>query len=370
MVKLSPSGNMTELDRAVIDRLAHTRSELGYLSLYEAVEFEQPDRWRQHARARLAKMHVNPARPHAERQLIRGAIDRMVAVIDDMPIRTTSFRGLVGFVDLEGADGDLWIALDHAVECSLDLASRPRIAPLLPLLEAAAETGVVRCSTDSVVVDEWRAGAITEIASYRADVDTSQWRRKQGPASVSGLGQESVLQEDRFRSSLNQHRVEQLIDWVGDTLQTLHTRHRWQRMVIFGPAGVVDMLRPALAFAEPIIDGGHGILVRAPHDELGAHVHRALEGQRAERDKAVVTRLLETGPAEAIIGSPQTETALDEGRIDTLLLSDEDGDGSHQVKEYLIRRAFDTSSEVVVVTDLEAVHLLLAAGGIGGLLRY
>lgn len=200
----------------------------------------------------------------------------------------------------------------------------PHLAPLVAALDRGRPAGVLVVSHSDVRVLEHVLGLVDEITAVSLEPDTSEWRELKGPAAANpALAQHAAPQRDRFERRLEEHRLRALEDALG-SLASLASRRGWERVVVGGDRRLADRLAEAFAADRldvTVVDRNlHGF----PVAEIGDAVRPELEAAERRRESDLVSRARDaalSGNAGAL-GLPDVLTALQEGRVDHLLLAE------------------------------------------------
>jgi peptide subunit release factor 1 (eRF1) len=100
---------------------------------------------------------------------------------------------------------------------------------------------------------------------------------------------------------------------------------------------------------------------------LETPIAQAAERLDAERDAALVEKVLEAtrGGIRGSVGAQETEAALAEARVETLVLDC----GVSASRETMVRSALQSGAQVAAVSG-EAAEKLASGDGVAALLRY
>lgn len=367
-------GPMATLDGPLLSSLLHSHSEHGFISVFERVDYDDPARLRSHAHARLLEILAQLTGPEARVQRIRSAIARTQRALDQLPIRPMGHRAIAGFVDADTDGHGMWIALDEPVIPSVTLGRYPRIEPLLDIMISDTGVGVVRCSADTIVVDAYAHGSLSHVMSYRVPEGEGA-RLKQGPSRRAPMmHSESRVQHDAFARSMDRYTHDTLVTWCAQHLPNLVQRFGWNQLIVWGPADVVQGVEAAVGGSVDILLGGRELIVNEPHDQLCTRLDSVLARESHVRELDVVHQLVDGNRAHAVIGRPQTGRALQERRVDTLVLPatqpyEADNGDALAWREEMLRFAAGQQSDIVVVHG-EAAELLRSKGTVAAALRY
>ena len=367
-------GPLATLDGPLLSSLLHSHSEHGFISVYERIDYDDPARLRSHAHARLVEILTQLTGPEARVQRIRSAIARTQRALDQLPIRPIGHRGLAGFVDADTDGHGMWIALDEPVIPSVTLGRFPRIEPLLDIMIRDTGVGVVRCSSDTIVVDAYVHGTLTPVTTFRVPEGEGA-RLKQGPSRrAPQMHSESRVQHDAFARSMHRYAHDALRTWCMQQLPALIERFGWSQLITWGPMEVVQSVEAAVAGSADVLRGGPELVVHDTPDRLTARIDRVVAHHTQNHELEVVHELVDGNRAQAVIGKPQTGRALQERRVDTLVLpaaEEREADDAEALawREEMLRFAAGQQSDIVVVHGA-AAELLRSRGTVAAALRY
>lgn len=165
-------------------------------------------------------------------------------------------------------------------------------------------------------------------------------------------------------------------------------RPRLAQLLIFGASEHVRDFRDgaALSSAPSVETAGEADLISTPDGKLESRLEGAVERLVAERDGALIERVLEEarGGDRGTAGAQETLAALEEGRVDHLVLdaaraaaacsspvleAEEAVAGDGVGSEALARGALAGAARISIVSG-SAAELLAPVGGVAALLRY
>jgi hypothetical protein len=364
-------------------RLADWRPALGVISVY--LPLDPADRaraWHTQLRNGMAAvLGDEESLDHETRTALRATVKRIEARFDNH--ERTLPRGEVGFVEVAAEAGEeRWWATHITPESTATarFSDRPVVAPLLCLVEHGAPRGVALVSSERVRLLEWSPGHVDDLHNWELSVFSRDWREQKAPRvqdparaqAVSASGKEQY--EDRLADSRNRFLGEcrRLALGIG--------RERgWPELFAFGTAQQADRFRDGAETSPPIEPGAELDLISKPDAELLGRIEEAVKGHRARRERETVERVLAEaqGGRRGTAGPQETQVALDESRVELLVLSTDhaaraaeaDGDGREVAGEILVRSALAGGAQVCTVSE-EADELLSDVDGVAALLRY
>lgn len=364
-------GLLATLDAPLLASLMHSRSDTGFISIYEDIDPADPARARTHAHGELLAMLRSLTGPDDRIQRMRGAIARTQRALDQLPLRPHECSAIAGFVDADIDGHGMWIGLDTHVTASATINHQPRIEPLVEILSTASAVGVIRVSDDTVIVDSFRVDAIHPIARFRVPAGEGS-RLKQGPSTRQPQRRtSSSLQHDLFAKTMARYELESLVTWCTANLPSITATHRWNDTLVWGPMPTAGIVSRVLAEHCSVMHAGPAVLVHERNEILARRVTAMRNDQSQHSDAQLVQRLVRGDTSAAVIGEPQTIRALDERRVTALIMASVGRINSDAVssREAMLRSAAAQGSDIRIVHG-DAADLLTAHGGVAATLRF
>lgn len=352
--------------------LAEWESPHGVVSVYLRVDpGDRGAGWRTVLRNGLGALReAGDGLDHERKMALRATAERISERFSnhdrDLP------RGEIGFVEVaEEGGAERWWSSHRPPESAPAVAHAdgPLVAPLLAVSRWEALRGVALLSAERVRLVAWRPGHLEELHDWEMGVFMDQWRdhrsqRVPNPAraqAVSSSGRDQ--HDDHLRE--NRHRF---LAECGHLTRAAAEKRGWDRLLTLGgPELRRDFER---GFDMPGVEpeaGGDGDLISEPHDAI----ERQLEESTAELERRRTAELIgrafgETaGRAPGATGRKETEAALTEGRVETLLF---DLAAATSCEE-LARDALRTGAEVLPVAG-EGAGRLRDCEGVAAVLRF
>jgi len=354
-----------------VRRLAEWRPALGVVSIY--LRFDPGDRgaaWRTELRNGIAAvLAAADGLDHRTRIALRATCERIGERFDnhdhDLP------RGEAGFIEVAPAAGEerRWPThLPPWAGPGVRFAERPIVAPLLHLAEHGAARGVALVSAERVRLLEWAPGSVERLKSWELSAFIRDWRERKAPQVADparGQGV-SAAGRDQFEERLAENR-ERFLGECGHLAAGTGSERGWRQLLVFGSREHAASFQHAAGSPpRPAFErAAEADLISVPDGQLEARIEEAAERLAFERDRALVERALEQARRgeRGTVGVEETLAALDQGRVDHLVL-----DGT-EAKEALVRGALLSSARISTVSG-EAAAMLQPAGGVTALLRY
>jgi hypothetical protein len=355
-----------------VRRLARRKPPLGVISIYLRLDpGDRGGRWRTELSNGLSSvLERKDGLGHEAATALRATCERLGERFADH--ERSLPRAEVGFVEVAAKAGsESWWAGHVSAESSpaAFFDEQPLVAPLVCMLERGASRGVALISAERVRLLEWAPGHVEELESWEMSVFSDDWRERkaQRPSDPARSQAVSASGRDQFEERLEENR-HRFLGECGRLVAGPAEARRWSQLIIFGAADHVREFRRGLNLPGVAIGpGGDADLISEPAGKLEVALADAAKALDAERDRELVERTLESarGGMRGAAGTQETEAALAEARVDTLVL-----DAGFAARcEQLVRRALDGGANVVAVTG-KAAELLSSVDGSAALLRY
>lgn len=334
--------------------LLEWQSPLGVISVY--VRIDPADRrggWRTALRNGLADA-VARAKPagHEARVALRSAADRIARRFGDQDLSSLP-RGEIGFVEVGREPGrERWWST-HLAPCeaaSVYLEERPVLVPFLRLAGRCRPRGIALVSAERVRLQQWEPGHLEELQSW-------------------GMVPASDHERERSEERLTENRHRFLCE-CGRLTDKIAADRGWKDVITFSAPQCVEYFRRGFRTPSPeLVLGGDVDLIAEPAGRFLELVETAVERRDDELERRLVERALEEtrGGAHGVAGSQEAAAALEEGRVEHLIVPSEDG--KRPGSEPLIRRALTTGARITPVSGAAAEDLA-PAEGVAALLRY
>ncbi|WP_156937737.1 VLRF1 family aeRF1-type release factor [Haloglycomyces albus] len=313
------------MDAQTRRRLVSMYDDLGVLSIYVNAdpkqEATQPP-WAtrvEHGLKRLVESTDNELRKTLVKRLDSLSIDLERLVRPSSP-----GRGRALFVAL--SDGEtVNVEMQNALTDRIALSNRAHISPMVGAWAEGSPAGVVVVDGKGMRVLDHRFCMSEEIDELEFILDTGEWRKLQGPVKARSFAggrttQSSSPQYDLFDYKVAEH-LQKFLAATHTTLSHYAERYGWEYIVISGEPELVEAttkhfdknrIKPKVVPSQLVL--GH---FTAP--QVGDAVAPELAAARQNRDDALIERYMEA-PRRRAAGSEQVLEALQEGRVERLLL--------------------------------------------------
>jgi hypothetical protein len=353
-------------DRDWLGPILELEDPIGVLSVYldadPALAAGTPPGWQTPVRTQLRDLlnEVRAEWPRADRMAFEARLEELEPELASLLERRELSRGRALFAGIER--GDVQRVAIHAV-----LPSKVRVgrqALTLPLFEArqtGRPAGVVDLSWTEVALSEWELGVLRELETIELGVDLAG---EPGRPGTNPAVPQSFPERDRFETGVGSRVLARLREVGAKLAREVKTRE-WDVLVVDGDGRFVEALEagigpngaPLLPSPEPL--GG------VPRSEAADRVGTFLEERRQTEQRLLVERLDASGAATR--DAAMVERALDEGRVEHLLLRAATEPGDFSAGETFLRRALETGAQVTVV---EAASTEVGPDGVAALLRW
>jgi peptide subunit release factor 1 (eRF1) len=184
-----------------------------------------------------------------------------------------------------------------------------------------------------------------------------------------GKRQAGALNQKRYQRRADNKRKEFARE-AATALEDLVKQEGARRVVLAGDEVAIPILHRELSSAiEPLVhEEVLRLDIRTPRDEVHQELQPVIEYMEEESSHSQADRLVEALRQDglAVSGEQETQTALEHGQVDVLLLAN-DVPLNEQKRSELVRLAAKTNAEIETVQG----HVILQQlGGVGALLRY
>jgi hypothetical protein len=362
---------------------------LGVLSVFLRIDpADRSGAWRTELRNGLAD--VLQSAETAEREMrvgLRATADRVTERFGEQELAPLP-RGEVGFVEIAREPaGERWWSTHLAPQSppSVYLAGRPVLVPFLRLAARSRPRGIALVSAERVRLLQWEPGHLEELHGWELTLTSGDWRERKAPRSPDPARAQGVSAagRDQFGERLTENR-HRFLGECSHLVSQIAVDREWREVIAFSSPQYADHFREGFHSTSPeLVLGGEVDLIAEPPGQFLDLVEKAVERRDAEQDRRLVEWALEETRAGAhgVAGAEETLAALEEARVEHLLVDDTRGspppiigvgvaeDGERAGSEPLVRRALATGARITPVSG-NAADLLAPADGVAALLRY
>jgi len=241
---------------------------------------------------------------------------------DELP----SGRCQIGFCEAAERRGrDIWTAAQMAdFRTSVTYAARPRLIPLLKLLDEGAAVGAIAVSAERVHLYEWKLGALELIHDWRPRCTASTGASEKlgsprtwpGPRALRARAATSTTQR------LEHNRARFLKETGRLTADEARSRG-WRRVIGFGDPEHVRELNEGAEKGTEVELAAAVDVIREERGKLLERVNAAVAEGNRRRELALIERAVEgarTPGGHGALGLIEVQRCLNEGRVDHLIV--------------------------------------------------
>ncbi|HKQ05829.1 MAG TPA: Vms1/Ankzf1 family peptidyl-tRNA hydrolase [Blastocatellia bacterium] len=316
-----------------------------------------------------------------ERESFDKDVERINSYLDT-EIRPSA-NGIAVFACAGAGDFFETVQLDAPIENNrLFVFDQPHLYPLARLLDQYPRYAVLVANTNSARIFVFGRGAKLNSEEVK--------NRKTNRTKVGGWSQ---MRYQRHLANYHLHHAKEVIE----VLERVVGDDRAEHIILAGDEVIIPLLREQMP--APLTDKVIDVVsldINAPEHEIFATSMESLREHDSQSDAEKVSRLIDEyrGNGLAVVGVPNTLTALSNGQADDLLISaapeaikyDEaqvkkvlaaystadaeagiDVSQPRLVADELVKRA---QASAASVTFIEDASLLAEVGGVGAILRY
>jgi Bacterial archaeo-eukaryotic release factor family 10 len=365
---LAPTG-------VAMEDLLDWRPEHGVITV--CVEIDPADRsegWLIDLRKRLKEAVEGADDAHERGRALRATGQRVLERFEDEEL--PSGRLQVGFCEAaERRARDIWTSAQiGGFRTDVSYGNRPRLTPLLKLLDEGAPVGVVAVSAERVHLYEWKLGALDLVHDWEAEMYMLDWReRKAGKPSDLGHTQGAASSgRDQFDQRLEHNRA-RFLEETGRLSADEARNRQWRRVIAFGDPEHVREFDEGAKKGTALELAGEVDVINEERGRLIERVNSAIRAGNRRRELALIKRAEEataTPGGRGALGVIDVQRSLSEGRVEHLLFDAEtENPELGELEDGIVERAFRTSARITPV-DGEAAEALREHGGVAALLRY
>jgi Bacterial archaeo-eukaryotic release factor family 5 len=288
-----------------------------------------------------------------------------------------SGRYHIGFCEVTDERGarDIWTAaqLDE-FSTSASYGQRPRLTPLLKLLDEGAALGVIAISAERVHLYEWKLGAFDLVNDWEVEMYMRDWRERksQKPANLARTQGTSASGRDQFDQRLEHNRA-RFLEETGRLAANEGRDRRWRRLIAFGDPQHFRELAEGAGRGTELELAEEANVISEDRGKLLRRVNTAVLGGNRQREVALIERALEgarTPGGRGALGLIDVQRSLNEGRVEHLVFDADAQDPElADVEDEVVERALRTSAEVTPVEGV-AAERVREHGGVAAILRY
>jgi peptide chain release factor subunit 1 len=271
--------------------------------------------------------------------------------LEDVPPPGHDVRAVAVFCDDAGELRAYWLRREPASAIVAAFGGRPAIEPLIEALPGLRWAVALVSRTHGRIFTGSELG-LAEVSDVEDEVH--RWHAQGG------------WSQSRYQRGIEKEEKDHVAR-VCDRLLALHQRRPIDGLIVGGPTEIWPLVDAKLhPYLRERLAGHAEVDVRNPSaDQVLEQVKAVMEEERARREREAVAMVVEglgTG-SKSVAGSDDVLAALDQMRVDTLLISRSAPDGRF---ERAVDAAQRQSAEILIVEG----EGLDALGNVAALLRY
>ncbi|THV28463.1 VLRF1 family aeRF1-type release factor [Glycomyces paridis] len=305
------------MDRETQLKLVNLRDDTGVLSLYVNADPRQEGStppWK--TRLELGVKQLLEAVDNGTRSLLGRRVEEMKLDIEQLVRPGEPGVGRALFVALESGRS-YRVAMQTPLVDRVALAPRSHISPMFGAWAEGSPVGIAVVDRKGMRLLDSRFGRCEEISGLAFELDTSEWRVMKGPGSHGGAN--SYTQHDLFDFRVAEH-LQKFLAAAHTTLTDHVSTFGWELLVVTGDPDLVEAATKELrnGFKAEVV-ASKLVLSQATPAQIEEALAPEIGAARAQRDGKLAAEFAEGRPRTAL-GSEEVLDALQEGRVDRLLI--------------------------------------------------
>lgn len=204
-----------------------------YLNTDPSDPNQQGDEWRIHLKNGLRNFdaYLQQDDNKAERENFLKIKEKITSYIKEE--ETNLNRGVIAFAS---GDDDIWFVknVQMRVDNEFYWKETPELNQLIELKEMYPKIGIVLVQQNQVKVINSESNRILDTNFFELDIETEDWRVKQGPRNVSAAGSRGPnVQKDNFESRYSAN-VQRWYKKIAPKLDKIAKDNQWEKIYIVG----------------------------------------------------------------------------------------------------------------------------------------
>jgi release factor family 10 len=359
-----------------IEELLDWRPNLGVMTVCIAIDpADRGEGWLTDLRNKLKAAVEARDDGHDRGRALTATAERILTRFDGE--EPPSGRCHIGFC--EASDDrrarDIWTAaqLDDFIT-SASYGERPRLTPLLKLLDEGAALGAIAISAERVHLYEWRLGALDLINDWEAEMYMRDWRERksQKSANLARTQGATASGRDQFDQRLEHNRA-RFLEETGKLAANDARDRSWRRLIAFGDPEHFREVAEGVGQGTELELAEEANVISEDRGKLLGRVNAAVLAGNRRRELELIERALEgarTPGGRGALGLIDVQRSLNEGRVDHLVFDADTQDPDlAEVEDEVVERALRTSAEVTPVEGA-AAERVREHSGVAAILRY
>jgi hypothetical protein len=270
---------------------------------------------------------------------------------------------------------DIWTAAQlDGFHTSVSYAHRPRLTPLLKLLEEGAAVGVIAISSERVHLYKWELGALDLVQDWEAEMFMLDWRERksQRPADPARTQGAKASGRDQFDQRLEHNRA-RFLEEAGRLADEETRKRGWRRLIAFGDPELFHELSEGVEKGTELELADEANVISEERGKLLERINAAVAKGNRRCELALIERAVEgarTPGGHGALGLIDVQRSLNEGRVENLIFDADTEDRElADAEDEVVERALRTSAKVSPVEGI-AAERVREHGGVAAVLRY
>lgn len=370
------AGTTTGPSGLSLGELLDWRPNLGMLTVCVAIDpADRGEGWLTALRNELKAAVGTADDGHDRGRALRAAAERVLDRFEEEEL--PSGRCQIGFCEVTDERGarDIWTAAQmDGFRTSASYGDRPRLLPLLKLLDEGAAVGAVAVTSERVHLYEWKVGALELIQDWEAEMFMLDWRERksQRPADPARTHGVKASGRDQFDQRLEHNRARFLEETGRLTAEEARNRG-WRRLIAFGDPEHFRELAESVEKGTEVELAEEANVISEDRGRVLERVNQAVANGNRRRALELIERAIEgarTPGGRGALGLTDVQRCLNEGRVEHLIFDADTEDRElADLEDEVVERALRTSANVTPVEDV-AAERVREHGGVAAVLRY
>jgi release factor family 10 len=359
-----------------IDELLDWRPDFGVITVCVGIDpGDRSEGWLNELRKQLKQAVEAGDDGHDRGRALTATAQRVLDRFDEKAL--PSGRCQIGFCEAtsERRARDLWTGAQmDGFRTGATYGDRPRLTPLLKLLDEGAALGVVAVSAERVHLYEWKLGALELIHDWEAEMFMLDWRERkaQKPGNLARTQGASASGRDQFDQRLEHNRA-RFLEESGRLVADEAGNRDWASLIAFGDPEHFRELAAGVRKGTEAELAEEANVISEPRGKLLERVNAAVAAANRRREFELIERALEgarTPGGHGAIGLVDVQRCLNEGRVEHLIFDADAQDPElADIEAEVVERALRTSAKVTPLEDAPAERIR-EQGGVAAVLRY
>jgi hypothetical protein len=359
-----------------VDELLDWQSDFGVVTVCVGVDpADRSEGWLTELRNQLKDAVAAGDDGHDRGRALTATAQRVLDRFDDEEL--PSGRCQIGFCEASGERGarDIWTAAQmDGFATSASYGYRPRLTPLLKLLDEGAAVGAIAVSAERIHLYQWELGALDLVHDWEAEMYMRDWRERkaQRPANLARTQGASASGRDQFDQRLDHNRA-RFLEEAGRLVDEEARKRDWRGLIAFGDPEHFKELAEGVGKGTELELAEEANVISEDRGNVLERVNSAVAKGNRRRQLELLERALDgarTPGGHGALGVIDVQRGLNEGRVEHLIFdADTENAELAEVEDEVVERALRTSAKVTPAEDV-AAERVREHGGVAALLRY